>query len=191
MFDIFHRGKLAHCDLTANHNHHSSSHLCNLIRKDNYVYKDKAVKGVDWWRGRLTWPDQWPPVHCISFHHQQFIRLLLFLNNVQRYIGNISLFFRIWNGKWMFHSQPGNLSQSNMAFNLWLVSIHDDLLQAHRVKTSILRADTLDIQMSTVSNLWMTHIPYSFCRPHVGMLNSRGWGSGGLLGRVRKGHSYS
>ena len=133
IFVMFHRGKLAHCDLTVNHNYHSSSHLCNLIQKDNYVYKDKAVKGVDWWRGRLTWPPP-PSVHCISFHHQQFIRLLLFLNNVQRYIGNISLFFRIWNGKWMFHSQPGNLSQSNMAFNLWLVSIHDDLLQALRVK---------------------------------------------------------
>ena len=68
-----------------------SSFIISFVQPDSkgQLYKDNAVKGVDWWRGRMTWPDQGPPVHCISFHHQQFIRLLLFLNNVQRYIGNI------------------------------------------------------------------------------------------------------
>ena len=168
MFGMFHLGKLAHCDLTANHN--PSSHLCNLIQKDNFIKARLSRKLIG---EEADWPDLTSDHQSIAFlfiTHSSFV--LLFLSNVQRisvrdiYIGNISLFYKIWNGKWMFHSQPGNLSQSNMAFNLWLVSIHDDLLQAHhRVKTSIFRAGTFVIQMSTVSNFWMTHIPLLFLPP--------------------------
>ena len=156
MFGMFHLGKLADCDLTANHNHHKSSHLCNLIQKDNFIKARLSRKLIG---KEADWPD-------LTSDHQSIAFLFITHTSVQRYIGNISLFFRIWNGKWMFHSQPGNLSQSKMAFNLWLVSIHDDLLQAHhRVKTSILRAGTFVIQMSTVSNSWMTHIPLLFLPP--------------------------
>ena len=149
-----------------NHNHHSTSYLCNLIQKDNFIKARLSRKLIG---EEADWPDLTSDHQSIAFlfiTHSSFVSYCSLVTYRDIYIGNISLFYRIWNGKWMFHSQPGNLSQSKMAFNLWLVSIHDDLLQAHhRVKTSILRAGTFVIQMGTVSKFWMTHIPLLFLPP--------------------------
>ena len=69
MFDMFHLGKLAHCDLTANHNHHSSSHLCNLIQEDNSI---KARLSRELIGEEADWPDH---------HHHQSIAFLFITNS--------------------------------------------------------------------------------------------------------------
>ena len=73
MFGMFHLGKLAHCDLAANHNHHSSSHLCNLIQKDNFIKARLSRKLIG---EEADWPDLTSDHQSIAFlfiTHSSFV----------------------------------------------------------------------------------------------------------------------